>query len=264
MTDAISNRKDRDLQQLHDSGCDNLSSGQVMAKIAGDAGVQKMAIRGDDKSYDELIAEYKGAKANIAGSVEMGLHGVEVGGDVIGIHVLESGVFATGAAAALPVVGLGAGLWELREVNVRGEALSRAVAKDEEHVAMLTHLDLPESFKRAELAKYPEVGTTFASANQKMATQMAGQDRPLVLALQVQCDHGMNAAMDMSTSGLSRDAFMTANPSLAKRYADDAAFKAGFDAVTNTPKDSAEYKTMESALQQRDASYARANITMRG
>jgi hypothetical protein len=264
MTDAISNRNDRDLQQLHATGCDELSSGQVMAKIAGDAGVQKMAIRGDDKSYDELIEEYKSVRENKPATVETGAHAIEVGGDVIGIHVLEAGVIGTGAAVLLPVVGLGAGASELRETNVRGQELSRAAAKDEEHVALLTHLELPASFKQSELAKYSHAGKEAQSGAQKMTTMMASVDRPLVRALQLQCDRGMNAAVAMDREGVSKQAFFADHPTVAERYDSDAAFRAGFDAVTNTPKGSSEYTTLRAGLELRDDSYRLANIAVRG
>jgi len=106
------------------------------------------------------------------------------------------------------------------------------VMRDEQRVALITHLAIPDGFRSAELAKYDHAGKTFQSMNQKMTTFMAGQDHALVALLQLHCDQGMNSAQDMVRSSVTdKDVFLGAHPEVAKRYADDQAFKEGFDAM---------------------------------
>ncbi len=256
---------DAQLQELHAAGGDQWGSGQVMAKAGLDAGLKPTVIRGDDESYDELVAKSKGAGHSASGIVGGSLHAGEVAADVAAVHALEAGASAIAFAIIAPAAGAIAEVVHLREANVHGQELARAIGRDEAHVAMLAQLQLPESFRAAELAKYPEAGMGYQSAAQKMTSFLSGTDRLLAASLQVQCDRGSHAAIEARTSGLSPEGFLSLHPEIAKRCAGDAAFKAGFDAAVWAGARGGETSAnFEANLAARDAAYARASISVRG
>ncbi|HEX4515646.1 MAG TPA: hypothetical protein VH054_18995 [Polyangiaceae bacterium] len=248
-------------------GYEDISTSSALGKIAQDAngGKATALVHANDKSYDELLAEYRSAGGSKAEIAEAHLHAVEVGSEVVGVSALEIGMTGAAAAIAGPVAGLAFGLYKLAEANQRGRELSTAVARDEQRVALLTHLAIPDGFRSSELGKYDHAGKTFQSMNQKMTSFMAGQDHALVPLLQLHCDQGMNSAQDMIRSSVTdKGVFLAAHPDVAKRYADDQAFKEGFDAMLWAhDKGGAEYAKLTTDLGQRDARYNAAGVTFR-
>lgn len=231
-------------------GYEDISTTAAMGKIANDAngGKQMPLIHSGDKSYDDLIAEYNTVAANKGGVVHLAadaLEGLEAAGAV------ELGL----GGAALPVIALGAGVYELAEANARGKELNTARERDEAHVAMLSNLALPSEFRTTELAKYSHAGTTFQSMNQQMTSHIHGEDHALMALVQLHCDQGMTAA---------REGGGSMSAPIAKRYAEDPAFKAGYDAMSwAQKKGGATLDSLTKDLDSRDARYGAAGVSWR-
>ena len=254
----------RDLSAL--AGHEDVGTTTALTKIARDSngGKDTPVVHANDKSYDELVAEYKGVGANKAEVVDMVAEGSHVGMAVVGLG--ESTMLIGGAAAiAGPVAALGAGMFALAEANHRGHELHTALVRDEQRVALLTNTALPEGFVKKELAKYSHAGTRFDSGSQQLTNQIRGQDHALGALLQLHTDQGMNAAHDMQGLGQDKAAFFAAHPNLAQRYANDIAFKNGFDAMTwAKDQGGTTYDQTVSDLRTRDGWYASAGVAMRG
>ena len=254
----------RDVNAL--AGNEGVETTTALTKIAEDAngGKGTPVVHANDKSYDELVAEYKGVGANKADVVDIVADGGHVGMAVIGLG--ESVAVVGGTAAILgPVAALGAGIYSLAEANHRGHELHTALIRDEQRVALLTNTALPDGFVQQELAKYSHAGTHFNSGSQQLTTQIHGQDHALGALLQVHTDQGMNAAHDMQSAGQDKSTFFAAHPALAQRYATDIAFKNGFDAMTwAKEKGGATYDEVVSGLRTRDGWYASAGVAVRG
>jgi hypothetical protein len=248
-------------------GYEDITTTSALGKIAQDAngGNATTLVRASDKSYDELIAEYRSAGGSKAEIAEAHLHAIEVGAETVGVSALEVGMTGAAAAVAGPVAGLALGLYKLAEANQRGRELNTALARDEQRVALITHLAIPDGFRSAELAKYDHAGKSFQSMNQKMTTFMGGQDHALVPLLQLHCDQGMNSAQDMIRSSVTdKNVFLSAHPEVAKRYAEDQAFKEGFDAMLWAHgKGGDEYENLNNDLAARDARYGAAGVSFR-
>jgi hypothetical protein len=75
----------------------------------------------------------------------------------------------------------------------------------------------------------------------------------------------MNAARDLTRSGMSAAAFLEANPKIKDAYLEDAAFHEGFDAYLDAKAKlpAAEVKRLEGALDERDGWYAQSQIAVR-
>ena len=68
----------------------------------------------------------------------------------------------------------------------------------------------------------------------------------------------------MTEAGQTQEAFLKANPKIAERYANDAAFHNGFDALVWAKGDSpASYKSALDALVSRDARFDPTHVTYR-
>lgn len=165
-------RYDADVKAL--KGYEDVTTTAAMGKIAQDAngGKPTVAIHAGDKSYDEVVAEQKTPTRTDA--AELALQAID-GLEIVG--ALETG---PGAAIILPAMGLRYGIHHLIEANAQGAERGVALARDEQHVAMLTNLALPDGFKNGELAKYSHAGKTFEAGNQKMTTAIAGADHALM------------------------------------------------------------------------------------
>ncbi|HEY1956946.1 MAG TPA: hypothetical protein VGH28_15100 [Polyangiaceae bacterium] len=249
-------------------GYEDISTTSAMGKIAQDAngGKPSALLHGGDKTYDELVAEYKSTGGGKAELAEAHVHAAEVGMELG--DVAEEGTAITGSGAALviaaPLVALGLGMYKLAEANARGHELNTALARDEQRAAMLTNLALPQEFVQGELAKFSHLGKTFAAPMQRMTGQMHGQDHALAAVVQLHCDQGMNAAKSMCEDGASKVAFFVAHPEVAKRYASDVAFQQGFDAMTWAhDKGGATYSNLVNDLDARDARYGAAGVSYR-
>ncbi len=255
----------RDLNAL--AGNEGVSTTTALTKIAQDAngGNPAPVVHASDKSYDELVAEYKGLGANKVEVVDSVADGGHVGLAAIGIG--ESTAVAVGGTLAVlgPVAALGAGMYSLAEANHRGHELHTALVRDEQRVALLTNTALPQGFVQQELAKYSHAGTHFDSGSQKLTTQIHGQDHALGALLQLHTDQGMNAAHDMEGAGQDKATFFAAHPDVAKRYASDIAFKNGFDAMSwAKDQGGATYEDVVGGLRTRDGWYSSAGVAMRG
>lgn len=178
-----------------------------------------------------------------------------------------AGVVHLGAAGPIGgmVVGLALGSYGLVEAHAKGDEQAQALARDNAHVALIGALDLPESYKAARLdGEYKHVAKGNGSPAFKMAEAIC-QDKKGLATLQLHADRGMNAARDLSYSGMTKEAFLKANPKMAESYENDAAFHEGFDAYLHAKAHlpPAEMKDVENKLIERDGWYTQSQVSFR-
>lgn len=217
----------------------------------------KAAISGNDATWREMKTEHQ-EHVGVAGGAELavtGLHINEIGGIV---HLGAAGAIG-GAFAAL-----GLGIYSLHEAHEKGDAQKAALARDNAHVAVIFNLALPPSYSNKRLnGDYKHVQKDKGPAfDQMRAIQSDTKGRAV---LQLHADRGMNAARDLTGSGMTRDAFMKANPKIADQCAKDAAFKEGFDAYVFTKQHCTidEGLEMDRQLDLRDGWYAQDHVSIR-
>jgi hypothetical protein len=244
----------------------------ILDKARRDAGVggPRVDVRGDDKTWRETKTEQKHLDkwgvAEIANAAGHALHLAEFSFVEKATAVGFGAGVGAGVVIGGSVVGLGLGLHQVVEAHHKGEEQRVALAKDELHVAMLTHLALPDGYKAKELAARAQAGQSAQSTAQKMATPLASIDKPLVAVMQHHADLGMRAARDFIESGVSKEKFLAAHPAIAEAYKKDPAFHDGFEALvwaknqTTTPT---LYKETLAAVESRDCRYAQTSVTYR-
>jgi hypothetical protein len=245
------------------------STSTIVNKARRDAGFKEsdVAVRGDDRTLKEVLHDHH---TEIAGGEALGgaLHGVEV---LEAVGVGEHAIHALGTAPqwAVPALTFAAAQYGMYETEKWKMEMKDGATRDQLHAAVLVRLDVPTGFKTEEIAKLG-VSMTKQDAASKISDQFELIDKPRVATLQLHCDQGMNAARTMIESGGEKEAFLKANPDIAKRYAGDAAFHNGFDALCWAKDDSRKkdgdptsYKAAVESLQTRDARYDAAHITYR-
>lgn len=224
---------DAELERLR--GHEGQSTDASINAIGQHAGLtQHYAVRGDDKTERELHAEHKGAQS------KEGVHEVkqEVVDHVVEHFVEEGTERLLGAGVGvliLPAVLVKAGADMVKNVaedSKVGHERADALTKDACHIVIVGSLNgLPQGFAAAELARYPE-----SERNSTLVTNMGKRladdgDHQAMAVIQLHADQGMNAAKDAIDGGVTLQASLKSNPTVAKRYAEDPAFKAGFDAM---------------------------------
>ena len=99
-----------------------------------------------------------------------------------------------------------------------------------------------------------------------MANRLADAgDHQTMAVIQLHADQGMNAAKDAVDAGLTSQACLKSNPTVAKRYEEDPAFKAGFDAMFWAKEKGAPgvYAATAFALSNRDDGYVAHQVQCR-
>lgn len=243
------------------------STSAVLDQVRKDAhvGGPSVEVRGDDKTWRAVKEEHQNHVGAI-GAAHVG-HAAFEGIHLAEIHAVEHAV-GKGGAALVPLgaaAGFALGVYEWHEAYLKGQEQSVALAKDELHVAMLTQLDLPHGYKAEQLAERAQAGKSAQSVAQKMATPFATIDKPLIATMQLHADRGMHAGRDFVASGLTKEAFLSANPKLADAYAKDPAFHDGFDAIVWVKHKGGPgaYEAATANLTERDGWYAQSNVSYR-
>ena len=220
-----------------------------------------VTVRGDDKPLAHALEEKKTHIA-VGETLSSGLHAAEISG-ALGLHIPIIGKALHGPtgivlAGVATLAGIHVSMWEMQKTK---DGLRDAATRDTLHAGMLLSLELPSGFVGAEVSRRG-VSTTNTSPAVKVKDQITGT--PLATTLQLHCDQGVVAAEDFQASGKTKEAFFAMCPKIAERYASDAAFRAGFDALawakTNAPEDA---KQLVADVHARDARYAAANIQYR-
>lgn len=216
------------------------SSSQILNDARRAAGMKgpEVAVRGDDQRLDDWLEAQK-TEVGVCDALASGHDAIDVG-SAIGLRfgklgaLLETplGIVGTGAAVLLYTQCALANLQ-----NAKDEKRDVAT-RDTLHGAMLMSLELPQGFRDQEIGKLG-LSTTKQSPVIKISDQIIGS--PVQAKLQALCDDGVQAAGRMLDVSADAKAYMKSNPDVAKRYSEDAAFRAGFDAMVwakkNAPVD---------------------------
>jgi hypothetical protein len=265
-------------QQFRDDEIDDavrtgkdVSTSTIVNKARRDAGFKEsdVAVRGDDRTLKEVLHDHHNEIAKgetVAGAI----HAFEVGEAVIvepALHAMHG--LGKAPLVALPVAAWVAGQYSMYETEKWKMEMKDSATRDQMHAAILVQLDVPTGFKNEEIAKLG-VSMTKQDAASKISDQFHLTDEALAPKLQHHCDEGMKAARSMIEGGITKDAFLKAKPDVAKRYAEDAAFHNGFDALAWAKEDSSKpggnpssYADALRSLHNRDARFDAPHVTYR-
>lgn len=120
---------------------------------------------------------------------------------------------------------------DLCSVAAHHTAVAQAYQKEVVHVGLLGALDLPGGYKNVRANDFSVPPGSDAAAN---VTAKLKADPQAMARLQAKADLGMAAARDMiptlERTGMSREDFFASRPEVARAYAEDPAFREGFDA----------------------------------
>jgi hypothetical protein len=237
------------------------STSAIVNKARRDAGFKEkdVTVRGDDKTLNQVLHDRPSHFA-VGETVGAAIHGYEV------IEALGVGEKLAHAAGRLGIVGIGIATFVSIQAGMVEMEMSKAEMKDgatrdQLHAAILERLDLPPGFKDKELKKL-DVTVTKQSAASRVSDHVDAR----VATLQLHCDEGMHAARTMLEGTKDKEGFLKAHPAVARRCAEDVAFKNGFDALCWTKSEEAApgaYDAQIEKLVSRDARYAAAHITLR-
>ena len=144
-----------------------------------------------------------------------------------------------------------------------GLARSEARVKSALHTVVLGSLNgLPQGYVNDQRARY--VADAPKPLVDRMAAAMGRGDNPIMGVIQLHCDQGIAAARSMYGAGQTDFfAYLEAHPDVARRVAEDPAFKAGFEGALYA-HDHGQYDAMMKALDERDVRYTQHNIAFRG
>ncbi len=220
-------------------------TGRDVSMQPGEAGLQRQLAK--NKELD-------GYSAAAAAGDAVGMAGA------VGIPVVPA-CLAVAAEVLLPLGSLAASQYGLASMQATKTDTRDAATRDVMRGAMLLSLELPSGYADAAMPR--DVGTGGRSPAKKISDQLQGT--ALGTTLQLHCDQGIIAAEDfLASSSKSKEEHLAGRPKLAERYANDPAFKAGFDALVwakqNAPGD---YTQMLDNLRARDVRYAAAQVQVR-
>lgn len=236
----------------------------TIAKHTG--ATQSHVLRGDDKTEREIFEEHK-TEVTREQAGDWGTETANLGIEHIGHHAIEFVMGRAGAGLALPLTLAKAGYDAASAVVKDGEVgheRAAALPRDTMHAFLLGNLNgLPKDFVSNEMARYPKdvQNNSFA---QRLNDQLGKGDNALMAIAQLHCDQGMAMARAMCDAKQSPAAYLAANPAIAKRCAEDPAFKTGFDAVVWANQQGPEvFKAVVSGMESRDARYEQAHVAWR-
>lgn len=221
--------------------------GDVAVRGEGDVGLERQL---ETNKTDATLWDAGFGLLDVAGMV--GIVGV---GPAVGAASGAAALIADLAPAIGPFFATQYGLYSMQKTKTETRD---AAVRDVMRGAMLLSLELPSGYVDSALPR--DVGTGARAPARKISDQI--KLSPLGATLQLHCDQGIRAAEDfLATKGKTKEQFFAGAPKLAERYANDAAFKAGFDALVwakeNAPADRAQ---MLENLRARDARYAAIDV----
>jgi len=261
---------DGDIDSL--KGHENVSTSAALNAIGNHAGLgDTHALRGRDKTSADIVTEHQAAVRGQWGfdPKEAAAHGAGAAAEHMAEHGLQSVMprlaFRALGGLALPIhlVELGAKMAESVAADSNaGHDRAEAQVKSAMHVMILGNLNgLPRSYVDSERARY--AADAPAGLVQRMTSALARGDNGLMAVAQLHCDQGMNAARAMVQVKQSQPDYFAAHPDVAKRVADDAAFRAGFEGTLRA-RETGEYDAAMKALDARDARYEAHHVAWRG
>jgi hypothetical protein len=254
MTEGIdANKRYTDADIAKWAGSEGSSTVRVMNEIRKDAGYH---------DYVEFGADDVNATTTKREQEELSPENLALHGSPAVVHIAALGVEEAAVGIGLVGAAFAIELFATGKEIIAGDKMREAIDRDMMHGAMLANLDLPQGYKNEEMTKLQSKYTDgWSSGMQKMAEQGALADKSKMALVQIHADQGANAAQKMFSAGMSRAAFATTNPEIAKHYATDPAFKRGFDAIVWAHDHGAtEYTKATDALNARDARYAQLHV----
>lgn len=238
------------------------STEQILNEAAKRAGLTTgVHVTGDDVTYNETKAEQAPWKKLDINSVGTSAEAIMKLGEA-------AEVFAEGTvgAAALELGGMvlepAMAGHDLVQAWLDGDERKDALAKDMMHVALITNLKVPDSYKNEELAKRPQITGRWDAPSQIVSEKLA-QHPEMKIILQLRCDEGMHTAIDVMNSGRPLQEYLKLHQDVSQRYHLDAAFRTGFDAMMwSKEQGTQEYQSTLKDLHSRDVRFhADRNMT---
>lgn len=206
------------------------STERILNEAAKRAGLTTgVHVTGDDVTYAETKAEqrpWQKLDINSVGTSASALMKLGEAFEVFGEATVGAAALELGGIVLEPAM---AG-HDLVQAWLDGDERKEALAKDMMHVALLVNLNVPEDYKAAELAKRPEVTGRWDAPTQIVGEKLS-QHPEMKIILQLRCDEGMHAAVDVVSSGRPLQEYLKQHPDVSERFHLDAAFRTGFDAM---------------------------------
>lgn len=187
--------------------------------------------------------------------------------EIIAEHQVENALGR--AAAGVAVTNVALVVKEHVELVVHawkaGDREAEARVQDAMHLALVgTLAGLPEGYVAAQGGRRSEALDGAQAETYKIAAQLKQQPK-LVALLQLRCDEGMKCAEQAALAGEGTARYLDRHPALRDRYANDAAFRAGFDAMLYAKNsDPATYAKTHQDLLARDARNGVGSIVWQG
>lgn len=231
-----SSRHDSSTPSPEPSTSDVAKGARKQAGIGGPA----PDVRGDDKTRAE-VKKHQQEHVGMLGAAHVA-HATLEGAHLAEVHILHAveaklgaavggtltGAVLVGGSAAL---GLYLGARHIAESHAHGKEQREALEKGPMRVAILAVMDLPTDYKASRMDSFRDVPRTARSAATKI-TEALMNEPAAVSVIRKHADAGVDAGLDARASGLSTPAFLAQRPAIAKRCAEDVAFREGFDAAT--------------------------------
>ncbi len=199
-----------------------------IAHEVNDTSLEQALDSADRRSY----GEFKGDSVKDAGKALLSAGGHEVEHELVqkGIeHSLGKWV----ASPVLKAVHLTMKALEVVEYyNKRGEDGSATLDRERAQVALVTAIRLPEGYRNSELERNALGRDITARTKGDFYSRLHDEGhKDAVRLLQFHADRGATSAFAMQDSGLSDKEYFSRNPGAAKDYAQDPAFRTGFEAA---------------------------------
>jgi len=248
---------------------EHMSSSAILNTVSKAAGVLKQGgvhVAGEDKTYEELRAEQKHETAHDTGTkVEIVEHVAEQIIEGFREAAPEAAkMFVEANEAAAPFLTLHHLIKEVHEDWQKGQELNKALIRDAMHVALVESMNgMPTCYVNHAKEERPHASTGDHGPHAKIVEELSKKESaPMRMALQIRTDEGMRAAVDLTTGGTKQaPAEYLKASGLAKRYHDDPAFHAGFDAMTYAAAhDRAQFDQARTAMDARDARFGLSQI----
>ncbi len=209
---------------------------QATGKIRKD---EHIDVHGHDATFREVKEEQRPWADPLHTAITTGPGAAATGYEVAELFAEKGLEHLLGAASTfMPLVGAAIEIKEtittLPEAWERGDKQHEALLQDTAHIAIVETLaGLPEGYRKQQEGRRPEAyaGGRASAPWQALQTALIAQKGAVPL-LQVRADEGMKIAENAIRFGVDKaSALKVGNGDLGARYLNDAAFRAGFDAV---------------------------------
>jgi hypothetical protein len=241
-----------------------LQSNETTSQIAKRTTKTGEDIAPGDRSHERVVRDQK-EQVGGWGVVELAL----TTHDAASLGVLDLALapaIEIGVSVASPLAALIVGGHSIVAAHANADEQKAALTKQALNAAVVSGLDLPTAYQEHRMnVDFHAVPREHGTPAYKMAEALEA-DPKAIEKLQLHCDRGMNAAREAVRCGMTKAAYLAANPKDAAAYASDVAFHEGFDGMYEEKKSgfhAADLERLEQRLDGRNGWYGQAHVQVR-